>query len=144
MKLRIRGNSLRLRLTQSEVAELVRVGGVENRTQLGQDATVGLVFRLQVSSCRLAPGVEFDGGRITVSLPEAQAKSWALENEVGIYGEEPWGLKLSVEKDFQCLDQRPNENDSDAFDRTLFASGAADTTTDDEKSPKPSSPRIRV
>ena len=143
MKLRIRG-SLRLRLTQTEVAELVRAGRVENRTQLGQDATLGLVFRLQLSSFRLAPGVEFDGGRITVSLPEAQARSWARENEVGIYGEESWGLKLSIEKDFQCLDQRPNENDSDAFDRTLFAIGTTGTNTGHEKSPTPSSPRIRV
>ena len=102
MKLRIRGNSLRLRLTQSEVAELVRAGRVENRTQLAQDAALGLVFRLQLSAFRLVPGVEFDGGRITVSLPEARAKSWARENEVGMYGEESWGLKLSIEKGI-CL-----------------------------------------
>ncbi len=144
MKLRIRGNSLRLRLTQTEVAELVRAGRVEDRTQLGQDATLGLVFRLQLSAFHLVPGVEFDGGRITVSLPEARAKSWARENEVGMYGEESWGLKLSIEKDFQCLDQLPNENDSDAFDRTLFAIGATGTNTGHEKSPKSSSPRIRV
>src|SRR5882762_10292453 len=129
MKLRIRENTLRLRLTQSEVAELVVAGRVENHTQLGQDSAVGLVFRLQLSAFRLTPGVEFDGGRITVSLPEAHAKSWAQENEVGIYGEEPWGLKLSIEKDFKCLDERSNENDSDAFDRALFAS--AGITTDD-------------
>ena len=144
MKLRIRGNSLRFRLTQTEVAELVRAGRVENRTQLGQDAALGLVFRLQLSAFRLVPGVEFDAGRLTVSLPEAQAKSWARENEVGIYGEESWGLKLSIEKDFQCLDQRPNENDSDAFDRALFAIGAAGATSDDEKSPGPSGPRLNV
>ena len=129
MKLRIRENTLRLRLTQTEVSELVRAGRVENRTQLGHDAALGLVFRLQLSAFRLAPGVEFDGQRITVSLPEAEAKSWAQENEVGIYGEEPWGLKLSIEKDFKCLDERSNENDSNAFDRALFAS--AGITTDD-------------
>ena len=129
MKLRIRGNSLRLRLTQTEVAELVRIGKVDNRTQLGQDPALALVLRLQLSAFRLVPGVEFDAGRITVSLPEVEAKSWARENEVGIYNEQPWGLKLSVEKDFQCLDQRPNEDDSDAFDRALFA--AAGLTTKD-------------
>ena len=129
MKLRIRGNSLRLRLTQTEVAELVRAGRVENRTQLGHDPALAFVLRLQLSAFRLVPGVEFDGTRLTVSLPEAQSKSWARGNKVGIYSEEPWGLKLSVEKDFQCLDQRPNEDDSDAFDRALFAS--AGITTDD-------------
>jgi hypothetical protein len=129
MKLRIRGNSLRLRLTQTEVAELVYAGRLENRTQLGQDPALAFVFRLQLSPFRLAPGVEYGGGRITVSLPEGQARSWAQEDEVGIYSEEPWGLKLSVEKDFQCLDQRPNEDDSDAFDRALFA--ATGITTDD-------------
>ena len=121
MKLRIRENTLRLRLTQTEVAELVRSGKVENRTQLVRDAARGLVFRLQLTPFRLAPGVEFDGHQITVSLPEAEARSWARENKVGIYGEEPWGLKVSVEKDFQCLDHRPNENDADAFDRALYA-----------------------
>jgi len=129
MKLRIRENTLRLRLTQTELAELERLGRVENRTQLGQDPALTLVFRLQLSAFRIVPGVEFDGGRITVSLPEAQARSWARENEVGMYSEEPWGLKLSIEKDFQCLDQRSNEDDSDAFDRQLFAS-AATTTVD--------------
>jgi hypothetical protein len=129
MKLRIRGNSLRLRLTQTEVAELVYTGRLENRTQLGQEPAQAFVLRLQLSPFRLVPGVEFDGGRITVSLPETQARSWAQENEVGIYTEEPWGLKLSVEKDFQCLDQRPDEDDSDAFDRALFV--ATGITTDD-------------
>ena len=127
MKLRIRGNSLRLRLTQTEVAELVRSGRVENRTQLGQDRA--LVLRLQLSAFRVIPGIEFDGSRITVSLPEVEARAWAGENEVGIYSEEPWGLKLSVEKDFQCLDTRPNDDDSDAFDRALFAAAGI---TDDE------------
>ena len=122
MKLRIRENTIRLRLTQTEVAELVRNGRVENCIQLVKEAVRGLVFRLQLSPFRLAPGVEFDGRQITVSLPEAEARSWARENKVGIYGEEPWGLKVSVEKDFQCLDHRPNENDSDAFDRSLYAS----------------------
>jgi len=102
MKLRILGNSLRLRLAQTEVTELVRAGRVENRAQLGQDPALAFVFRLQLSAFRLAPGVEFDGSRITVSLPETQARTWAQENEVGIYREEPWGLKLSVEKDFHC------------------------------------------
>jgi hypothetical protein len=111
------------------VAELVYAGRLENRTQLGQDPALAFVFRLQLSPFRLAPGVEYGGGRITVSLPEGQARSWAQEDEVGIYSEEPWGLKLSVEKDFQCLDQRPNEDDSDAFDRALFA--ATGITTDD-------------
>jgi hypothetical protein len=84
---------------------------------------------LQLSAFRLVPGVEFDGGRITISLPEVEARAWARENEVGIYSEEPWGLKLSVEKDFQCLDTRPNEDDSDAFDRASFAAAGI---TDDE------------
>jgi hypothetical protein len=128
MKLRIRGDSLRLRLTQTEVAQLVRSGQVENRTQLAQDPARAFVFRLQLSAFRLAPGVEFDGGRIIVSLPEAEAKTWARENEVGIYGEESWGLKLSVEKDFQCLDERPTEDDSDAFDRALFAAAVNHTS----------------
>ena len=129
MKLRIRGNSLRLRLAQTEVARLVRAGRVEDRTQLGQDPGLSLEVRLQLSEFRLVPGVEFDGSRITVSLPEAHAKSWARKNDVGIYGEEPWGLKLSIEKDFKCLDERSNENDSNAFDRALFA--ATGITTDD-------------
>jgi hypothetical protein len=129
MKVRIRENTLRLRLTQTEVAELARAGQVENRTQLGQNPAAALVCRLQLSTFRVVPGVEFEGNRITVSLPELEAKAWARDNEVGIYGEEPWGLKLSIEKDFQCLDQRPNEDDSDAFDRTLFA-GAAMTIDD--------------
>jgi hypothetical protein len=112
MKIRIRGNPLRVRLTPFEVAELIDAGGVENRTQFGEDPSLTLLIRLQLSSLHAAAGVEFVGRRITVSLPQAQAKRWAEANDLDIYSIEPWGFKLLIEKDLRCMHRRTPQRQS--------------------------------
>ena len=50
-------------------------------------------------------------------LPEAAARVWSAGMEVGLYSEQSWGLTIAVEKDFKCLEPRPGEVDTDAFER---------------------------
>lgn len=116
MKLRIRGNSLRLRVTKTEVAGLAATGFIEERTQLGTDPDSALVYRLELSETATRPTTLFRNSQIRILLPATEGRAWTGNETVGIYHEEAWGLKLAIEKDFKCLDPRRDEDESDAFE----------------------------
>jgi hypothetical protein len=109
MKLRLQGNSLRLRLTRSEVARLQDHGTVEESTSFRFDGS--LTYRIE--SC---PGLEsinadFSGGVITVRIPAGMVPSWTAGDEVGLYGEDG-SLGIAIEKDFRCLTRAEVEPDA--------------------------------
>lgn len=119
MKLRIRGNSIRFRLTQSEVEELGRSGQVEDAIEFGGAANEKLTYAL-VSSARAAEiGSKYDNGKIAVIIPQAIADEWIRSERTGIGGEQTLGegksLKILIEKDFACLSERAGEDESDNF-----------------------------
>ena len=114
MKLRIRGDSLRLRLSQAELVHLRETGEVCDRIHFGARS---LDYAL-VSADVDAPRASFEADRIAVALPRAIANEWAHGDGVGIEAEQtlPTGtLRLLIEKDFRCLAPRPGEDDSDGF-----------------------------
>ena len=121
MKLRIRGDSLRFRLTQSEVASLHEQGWWQDCVRLGPAAAPRLDYRVE----SLAVGdatVTFVPGEITVVtavLPVEQVAAWATSQEVGMYFDTAWGTKVAVEKDFRCLDESRDEDESDNFANPL-------------------------
>lgn len=119
MKLRIRGDSLRLRLTRSEVAALLATGHVSERMHL--PAGRHFEYRLVIDALIGAPGALLEQGAIVVRLPKKMAESWARSETVGIEAREANGLDsgllILVEKDFPCLTPRAHEDDSDAFAR---------------------------
>lgn len=124
MKLRIRGDSLRLRLTQGEVRSLRETGSVIETLHFGPSA---LHYELRSADVD-APVASFDGGHIVVSLPRARANAWADGDEVGIAAEQALAqgtLALLIEKDFQCLAPREGEDDVDAFPHPGAESGAS-------------------
>ena len=117
MKLRIRGNSIRLRLTQSEVAEFEATGKVEERTEFGSGQTFSYSLVRYDNGDRTH--AEFDGGGIRVVLAEKEARRWTDSNQVGIEAVQPLGtdsqLRILIEKDFACLADRQGEEDANAF-----------------------------
>lgn len=64
-------------------------------------------------------GASFDDGCIRVMLPRTAAERWQAPDEVSIRGEQelPGGGRLAilVEKDFQCLVPREDEDQSGLF-----------------------------
>lgn len=119
MKLRIRGDSIRLRLTKTDVATLVERGTVAESMRMAPNAT--FEYRLTADRESRDARVALNGSVLEVRLPKDQVGRWADSNDVGIdtmqaNGSET-GLLVLVEKDFPCLTARPNEDDSDAFDR---------------------------
>jgi hypothetical protein len=119
MKLRIRGDSIRLRLTKTDVATLVEKGTVGESMRMAPGAS--FEYRLTADGAAQDARVSLAGSVLEVRLPRNQIKAWAKSNEVGIETRQKngsqEGLLVLVEKDFPCLTARPNEDDSDAFDR---------------------------
>ena len=122
MKLRIKGDTIRLRLTQSEVAAVADGDVVVETTSLPQPFTYAL------ESSGETIGAAFSAGRMTVNIPHAIALQWASTEEVSLRGREG-GVEILVEKDFACLVPREGEENSDAFPNPLAESGATQATS---------------
>ena len=119
MKLRIRGNSIRFRLTKTEVAQLAETGSVEEIVEFGIREEQRFIYSLIVSTEIENVIAVLENKRIFVLVPKSQAIEWASTNEVGIRSaqslDESKTLQILIEKDFACLDDRFGEDDSDAF-----------------------------
>jgi hypothetical protein len=105
MKLLIHGNSLRLRLNQSEVAQFSKTGFVEDSIQFAPGAS--FAFALESLSSLSAPQALYQNGWLRIQVPGAAANEWVTSDRVGISGDQPLDsgkrLAILVEKDFQCL-----------------------------------------
>jgi hypothetical protein len=108
MKLRIQGNSLRLRLTQTEVAQLHDHGRVESSIEFVEGCP--LAYALEASIDAPHVSAKFDGHRIWVILPEGVMRSWTEGDNVTIDARSNSGPHVLVEKDFQCLHKGAEEN----------------------------------
>lgn len=123
MKLRIRGNSIRLRLGQSEVAQLAETGRVNDFVRFSAVPESRLTYTLQSSSSAPAISASLSGGEMTITVPEGQAREWADTDLVGLEHAQPIDgeecLSIVIEKDFQCLARQRNEDQSDNFPNPL-------------------------
>jgi len=117
VKLRIRDNSIRLRLTRGEVDQLRDEGVVQAVTSFPG----GREFRYEVESspASVNPGAFLSDNKVTVRLPESAVGAWAASEQVSITGEQQHEngeqLSILVEKDFACLAPREGEDESDMY-----------------------------
>jgi hypothetical protein len=115
MKLRLRHNSVRLRLTQGEVAQLRDAGSIEEYVEFGPDQR--LTYRVDSSPGETSIRVEYNGGNILLSVPAAMVTGWANSEQVGMEADGP--LRVLIEKDFKCLDPSDPEDNVDTFPNPL-------------------------
>ncbi len=117
MKIRIKGNSIRIRLSRSEVDRFGKDGYLEERTEFG-DGT--FIYVLQSKDNAGALAATFINGKITVTVPAAITKEWATTEKVGYDHNMDIGdgkqLYLLIEKDFKCVDAPPGEDQSDNYE----------------------------
>lgn len=115
MKLRIRNNSVRVRLSRNEVARLGGGEMVEQCTEFAADSR--LVSSVESSSVP-EPAARFIAGCISLFLPSTVVAAWAESELVSIEGvqkiEGGRELAILVEKDFECLHSL-KEGNCDAF-----------------------------
>ena len=119
MKIRIQGNSLRLRLKKQEVLQFETRGLVEESIQFGTQALEKLTYRLLLSDSHAELSSDFQQNTINVFVPLSIGKQWANSDQVGMEAvqiiDTKQGLRILIEKDFKCLTERPHEDESDAF-----------------------------
>jgi hypothetical protein len=118
MKLRIRGDSIRLRLKRGEVDRIAAGGSIVEETHFPQSV---LTCRLDVSE-NSDISASFDNGSLVVSLPKSKVLSWVGSDEVSLHAEQQLSgtgsLSVLIEKDFGCLEpghHRDCEDDQDTF-----------------------------
>jgi hypothetical protein len=124
MKLRIKGPTLRLRLTQGEMQALLEEGVVEEQVPFAPG--VNLVYRLKCDPAARDISASFRNGVVEVLIPESGAREWGTTSRVTLAHEQasPGGaLRITLEKDFACLAPREGEDESDNFPHPEAGSG---------------------
>ncbi|MDP5060998.1 MAG: hypothetical protein NWP64_03690 [Maribacter sp.] len=115
MKIRIKGDSVRFRLTQTEVKSLSENGKIYDSTNFGgQVFSYGVILKSDANLLR----INFENNRVILEMPETIGKVW-FENNIITYdhtmkttsGNE---LYILLEKDFTCLDNTV-EDQSDNY-----------------------------
>ena len=121
MKLRIRGNSVRVRLGESEVARLASEGRVEETTPFAAAPGQQLTYVVSAST-RLARQISaaIRGQTISIEIPEVLCRTWAASNQVSLHAEQPIEKTearspSSWKRTSSAFEPRHDEDESDAF-----------------------------
>ena len=107
MKLRIHGNSIRLRLTRSEVARFTETGKIEATLQFGPGAAQRMTYGLEtdpgISGLRASGSAE----HLIIRVATEIAKEWTSTDRVAISDEQSANgaaaVSILVEKEFRRL-----------------------------------------
>jgi hypothetical protein len=110
MKLRIQGNSLRLRLTRSEVMAVHQTGAVEETAQFSS----GNELRYRIQSGGGEIRADFNGVTLTVYVPQRSIEGWVISDEVGLSARNG-EMSIAIEKDFRCLTHPKEQDEPDAY-----------------------------
>jgi hypothetical protein len=115
MKLRIKGNALRIRLTKTEVSKLAETGYLEEQTSFPNDQFIYALQRTDAATL----SATFESNKITMFVPASFTQDWPANNIVGLDTKMPLpgdeSLYLLIEKDFVCLDHT-TEDQSDNYE----------------------------
>jgi hypothetical protein len=112
MKLRIRGNSIRFRLTQSDVESIKSHGSVEESTEFATE--FNFAYSIVVDENFHEIVASYINNKIIVSIPELISVNWLNSTDTGIYATHG-KLEIAIEKDFKCLVPRSGDDDLDTF-----------------------------
>ncbi len=117
MKIRIFGNSLRIRVSKSDLKTFEQEGKL---TAVTEFVTHSLHYSLEKKEGIEQLEADFANNCITMSVPTAEANNWIKTETVGLSArrEMPDGtsFKLLLEKDFKCIDNTGGEDQSDNFE----------------------------
>jgi len=117
LKLRIRDNSIRLRLTRTEVESARSEGLVRGRVRFAGRNSFDYVF--ESSPATVKPEAHISNNTLTVRIPQTDVTRWAESEQVSIASEQILDdgehLKILVEKDFACLVPREGEDERDMY-----------------------------
>ena len=115
MKLRIKGNSIRLRLLRSEVERFANDGRISDEINFGAST---LRYTLVAGNAD-STHATIENNEISVTVPLTTAKDWTGTDQVGIESQQPISdgetLSILIEKDFECVGRPDDADRADAF-----------------------------
>jgi len=121
MKIRIKGNTLRYRLTKTEVSNLAANGIVEEQTEFNEQT---FTYALKAKSGIENLEASFTNNTITIYFPASKTEEWRDGEQVGHHFDMPLKngkeLFILVEKDFVCLDET-HEDQGDNYPNPLLS-----------------------
>ena len=112
MKLRLEGNSIRLRVRKSDINALQKNAIITEALTFPNGDV--FQYQLQINNTTLDIDAQLISNILTISLPLSIAADWMQTDAVGLEKTLPNGLFILIEKDFPCTD-RPWEDTSDTF-----------------------------
>jgi hypothetical protein len=116
VKLRIKGDSLRLRLTQGEMRTLAEQGAVEDRVSFPGGAALRYRLRTDKNTPSISAG--YGSNVIDILVPGPLAERWCGTDLVTLSASQATAsgeLLIVLEKDWACLAPREGEDESDNF-----------------------------
>ncbi len=106
MKIRIKGNSIRYRITQKEIDNFGKNGWLEEKTEFLNGPSFS--YRLEKKAGITNMEASFSGNCISIFVPENITEEWTTTDVIGFDNKMKVGegkeLFLLIEKDFVCLD----------------------------------------
>ena len=121
MKIRIKGNSIRIRLSRTEVDTLGKEGYLEELTEFGGNVAFKYALHSKDYAATLSAG--FEGNTMSMYMPAEMVAEWVSTEKVGYSHNMDIGdnkqLFLLLEKDFKCIDNSVEEDQSDNYDNPL-------------------------
>jgi Family of unknown function (DUF7009) len=117
MKLRMKGNSIRVRLDRRDIEGLIDEGRIVDAVRFGP----GLAFSYAVetgAADRERPRASYADGHLTIRIDPEDAEAWLADDRVGFDHQQAVDggvLRVLLEKDFACIDRPAGEEADDAY-----------------------------
>jgi hypothetical protein len=116
MKVRIQGNSIRMRLSKSNVEQLIAQGVWTEQIAWGAEK---LCYSVERDEDATQMTSTFIDNKITIHIPKSFLEDWDINDIVGFSEEQSLPndniLYILVEKDFKCTDNT-NQDQSDFYE----------------------------
>ncbi len=113
MKLRIRGDSIRVRLDRKDIEKLVKTGRIEDAVHFGPGRAFSYAVEARATP-RERPEASYEDGAIIVRIDPSDVAGWLASDRVGFENRqavEGGTIRVLLEKDFACVDRPPGEED---------------------------------
>lgn len=99
-------------------------GLVKDELLVNPIENVRLVYALERNETIETVGLAYKDQNLTISVPSPIARKWVDSDQVGFEyqyaANSEHAVMILVEKDFQCLHKRPNEDESDHYPHPLI------------------------
>ena len=117
MKLRLKGNSIRVRLDRRDIERLIDKGRVDDAVCSGRDWRSRTRWR-RVWAPRGRPTAHYTDGCLTIRIDPDDADEWLAGDRVGFDYQQPVHggvVRVLLDKDFACIDRPAGEEADDAY-----------------------------